>query len=219
MKDLDFENYRVENDRAQHIRSMLSIVRERASVDALQLLAQEFGVEEQEADAGEDAPKLPGFGSLKKSVTKRYQNALPILGEHRALEIRSQETQVRLFVDGTSLLEFTLLPKADEFVIDRIAENQTEMLLATLEVLSEEVKRAKSKKSERQDKWRSRFGGAKAVASTSVEAASETPDTNEVAATESAAEPSDADAAALAAAEPSEVPGAPESEASAPAAE
>jgi|GEM_PF-1896755 len=179
---MDFENYSVGTERAEAIRTQLREIREKAQVGQLELLVTELGTDESEEapTPGTTQPALPGFGNKDlRSQVKSYKTSFaetlavddatavpttettessttPSTVQHQ-VEIRSTDAEIRLLVNGRPLIDFTSLPKADEFLINRVDETRLALLPLLFDALAEEVKKAKARKSERQAAWKARF--------------------------------------------------------------
>jgi hypothetical protein len=174
---MDFENYTVESERAEAIRNQLREIREKANVGQIEMLVHELGTEDQESASDEKVPALPGFGKEIKSLLKTYRTGftekvtaeipadapegfVPQTSEiQHSVEIRQTDSEIRLLVDNRTLVDFTSLPKADEYLINRVDETRLSLLPAFFASLDEEFKKAKAKKAERQAAWKARFGG------------------------------------------------------------
>lgn len=158
---MDFENYTVDSERAEAIRNQLREIREKAQVGQIELLVNELGTEEtdENAQASGTQPALLGFGKEVKSVVKTYRTGFTDNEIAHTVEVRQTDAEIKLLVDGRALVDFTALPKADEFLINRVDETRLALLPMLFESLGEELKKAKARKSERQAAWKARFNG------------------------------------------------------------
>ncbi len=154
VEQLDTE-FQLSDERAQQIRSVLGLFKDKDYVADLRLLVTELGSEE-DTDGLEEDPELPG---LKQAIKlKRY--VCPEDQAASGFSIEEVGTEMRVFVNQRPVVELGFLPKDNESVVFYIDETLLPELESKLGGLGNELKRAKTLKSERKDVWKKRFGEA-----------------------------------------------------------
>jgi len=152
--NIDFENYKVETDRALSIRQTLELLKSKNWIGDLKLLVTELGVEKK--DDSEESPTLPGIKTPADQKITLYQTpeGHPVSQD---LKIELSGTELNVSLTDVSILEVGFLPKENDyalFYVDEIKFPELENMILQLE---DQFKLAKSKKNERQATWKKRF--------------------------------------------------------------
>jgi hypothetical protein len=153
VEDLDFENYTLEKERETEIRSHLDEIKTKDWLGDLLILLQECG----ETLVIQAADELPGLGG--KAITSKVFE-LGLLAEQCDVQIELSANELFVRASGKSLLEISFLPKNNEFVLLFWNSSQGPLIETLKEVLAPAIKRARSRKSERQKAFQERFKSA-----------------------------------------------------------
>jgi len=150
--DVDFENFTVDESRAQNIRHSVETLKNSGWVVSWKLLLQELGTDE--CPDSTDTPELPGL-SADSTVRVFRCNETESVASGFMLALQAQD--LRAYVDEKCLVEISFLPKEDEFAIFYIDENGFTRLPDIMQALELTIKSAKQRKSTRGNTWKERF--------------------------------------------------------------
>lgn len=148
-KDLDFENFAVEDERAAVIRERVRRIKEELDLEGLRLLATELGTEQKDEENG----FLPAL--LKEQGGKIYIAPPGHAADGFSLYLGGPDFHIRH--GNRSWLELSYLPKGNDFVVFHLEENEFETLQNLKEMLKEEIKAARAKKSGRAAAFKAKF--------------------------------------------------------------
>lgn len=150
-QDIDFENFKVETDRATQIREHLARMKSENWMNDLKILVLELGEESKEKD--EEAGLIPGLVKDQKIMVYRT----PLDHAAGAWTFKLSGTDFRVFLDETSVVEISFLPKADDFLLMYVNETLIDRILTLRESLTAEIKAARAKKTQRQATFKAAF--------------------------------------------------------------
>jgi hypothetical protein len=151
-KDLDFENFSVEQERAQSIRDNVRRIKDELDLDGLRLLVSELGSEVRDEEAAQGLHSL-----LKDQSAKAFIPPADHVAGGFKITMASQEFQISF--NNRSLLELSYLPKGNDFLVFHLEEADFAHLQNLKELLKEEIKAARAKKSSRAAAFKAKFEG------------------------------------------------------------
>lgn len=153
-KDLDFENFKVEAERASSIRDRVRRIKEELDLEGLRLLVTELGAEHKD-DEGSFLPTL-----LKEQKALVYAGLPGHAADGFTLFLSGADFHIRF--GKKSLLELSYLPKGGDFIVFHLEESEFETLQNLKEMLKEEIKAARAKKSGRAAAFKAKFNDSSA---------------------------------------------------------
>ena len=148
-KDLDFENFKVEADRATVIRDRVRLIKDELDLEGLRLLVSELGTENRDEENG----FLPNIVKEQKSLQYIVPPGHPADG----FQLFATGTDFHIRRGSRSLLEVSYLPKGGDFIVFHLEESEFESLQNLKELLKEEIKAARAKKSQRSAAFKAKF--------------------------------------------------------------
>jgi len=151
MKEIDFDSFSVETERASEIRSHVIKLREQNCVENLGLLITEFG----QKQAGMSAVMAKQSSLLEEDAVECY--FAPADSIASGVKITQTGTELKLYKDDRILFELGFLPKNNEYAIYFLDNSRWDEISTILSALTLEVDKAKKSKSERQSVWKKRF--------------------------------------------------------------
>ena len=151
MEELDFENFKVDKERAENIRNHVGLLKGDDLVGDLHSVCHELGFEYID-DSGQQ--NMPGMGKgLKEQIFEICDCSSQ--AEIR-LEITANDLKVRY--NQKLACEVSFLPKDKDFVVAFVDNDAWATLTANEDsVLNNLVNTARKKKAERQKLWKARF--------------------------------------------------------------
>ena len=148
--EIDFENYKIEDEKRDQIRSHIDELKESGLAKQFQNLVAEFG-EEIKDDLGLEPNSSK---QSKKNQAKFVEREDEELGLVRAeLEIHD----LRVKVGAGSFFELSFLPKSDEILLKFLDPEFASKKEKVMALFSEDFEKASNAKKERKEAWSKRF--------------------------------------------------------------
>lgn len=150
MEDIDFENFSVEQEKADEIRRRIGILKGQRLVDDLKLLCAEFGYE---VETPGEQESLPGLGKGPKDLCFE----ISAIENQREYTIELSGNELRFLISGTLVCDVSFLPKDDELLVGFVHAEQWATFEQEFTAFENIIALAKKRKSERQKLWKDRF--------------------------------------------------------------
>lgn len=146
--EIDFENFQVEDDKANHIRLQLGQLKvSQLVVEAKQLVA-ELGTQEASVDESGQS-QMPSLGGEIRALSLHHDG--------RLLRVELEGSELRIKDQDGVLVHVLLLPKDDEFVVMSCAQDWETRFETWAAVWKETAGQAKRSKTDRSKAFKARF--------------------------------------------------------------
>ncbi|NCN27095.1 hypothetical protein GW915_05915 [bacterium] len=154
MQDIDFENFSVEQEKAEEIRRSIEIIKEQDLVADLKILCSELGYD---VEVPGEQESLPGMGKGPKDLCLEICS----IENNREYLFELAGNELRFSIAGQLVCDVSFLPKNNEFLVGFVHTELWKAFEEEHSAFENIVAMAKKRKGERQKLWKARFNKKK----------------------------------------------------------